>query len=300
MAKKGKSALQTNKKPTPKAKTPVKQQMAKPAKRSIQKPAKRSVQKPEKRSVQKLEKGSVAKSAKRSVAKSTPTTVRKETLPQIEKQTPPAIHKSAPREKAKRVFFRVGDDCEILNAMEQRANTTQLARATAAAVRLGRSVESIRDRIKRYLKKLTPEQIAILREAAKKNRHAFAHFTGKQVKTFQLVDDLHPSAKRETRPRKPTERRERIRNKPKLTLINPSRAQKEPLLRNDLSWIATKLSDNDPHFALDHAVSLLADIFDYLIKNKIATREQVDQFVLETRKSVTLENVFKYFHVDNV
>ena len=61
------------------------------------------------------------------------------------------------------------------------------------------------------------------------------------------------------------------------------------------SWIAQKLQDIDPYFALDHSVCFLTDLFNQLIEKKYATVSEIEKFIAETNHSVTLEQIFKHF-----
>lgn len=63
------------------------------------------------------------------------------------------------------------------------------------------------------------------------------------------------------------------------------------------TWIARKLEDSDPYFALDHAVSFLTDLFNQLISRNYATLAQVEEYIASTTSKVTLEQIFNHFGV---
>lgn len=60
-------------------------------------------------------------------------------------------------------------------------------------------------------------------------------------------------------------------------------------------WLARKLQDTDPYFALDHSVSFLTDLFNHLISKNFTTTQKVESFIADTNHSVTLEQIFQTF-----
>lgn len=229
-------------------------------------------------------------SVKKSIAKSTPKATPGKKI--TKKMTPKKV-------KAKRIFFTAGDDCKILVEILKKGKKAQSKRAQELTQTLHRSVESIRDRMKKYISKLSPADQKMLKEISRKNPKFFVHFKPGEQKTIDAITAVHPSlfnreGKLPTRKKNPS----RVPRKRGKTLINPRRGAQPPGPKVEtFSWIIAKLKDRDPYFSLDHAVSLLSDTFSYLIETGKATAAQVEQFIRQAPNSINFDDIFTHFNL---
>jgi hypothetical protein len=78
-----------------------------------------------------------------------------------------SARKSAAKASNQRKFFTVSEDFKIIDFMRRNPEIKVTAVAKAMGETLGRSSESIRDRIKRYLSKLSKKDLTKIGTAAK-------------------------------------------------------------------------------------------------------------------------------------
>ena len=142
---------------------------------------------------------------------------------------------------------------------------------------MGRSFESVRDRIKRYISKLSSADAKEILKQAKKNPAHYVYFKGKDGnKKIEQVCKEEPLIYNRELVRKP-----RVSQKAK----KPVRAKKV-----SFDWILRKVRASDPYFALDHSVHLLNAVFGRLMEEGV-TRKQVENFVANSEGEVTLFEV---------
>ena len=214
------------------------------------------------------------------------------------------IKKSIQKKKPKRIFFTVAEDCKILAESLKKSKQPFVQRTEILAKMLGRSAESIRDRTKKYLSKLSAAEQKTLRAAAKKTPKFYVHFSPGKIKSMLAINEQHPSAfnRKSKEPKKPRVSAPRIRNRGK-TPIDPRRgsrvSERRPRPANDFRWIAQKMRDIDPYFALDHAVSLLSDTLTHLVETGQATPAQVESFIRNTHHSINFDDIFNHFKLKN-
>lgn len=124
---------------------------------------------------------------------------------------------------------------------------TQSKIAEEFAAKFDKTKESIRDRIKRYLKKLSPsDQKEVLREA-KKNPENYIHFK-KMGDVYRKIDKIDS--------KEPSIYNIKAQNKKK----KKGKGQKKT--RNQYEWLIQKLQNKDPYFSVDLGVQLLNCLFD--------------------------------------
>lgn len=175
-------------------------------------------------------------------------------------------------------FYTVGEDAQILEALRTAdAKTTKSALAADLAVKLGRSAESVRDRVKRYISKLSNADSKEVLKQAKKNPASFVYFKGKEgSKKIEKVAQDEPLLYNRDITRRP-----RISKKAK----KPTKAKKV-----DFDWILRKVRASDPYFALDHSVHLLNSVFGKLMEEGVSKRD-VENFVKNSEGEVTLYEI---------
>ena len=104
--------------------------------------------------------------------------------------------KKAHRTPVQRRFYTVGQDAIVIQRLQSmKKDDTQTQLAKELSVEFGRSVESIRDRMKRYIKKLSPaDQKEVLKEA-KSNPGYFVHFKamGEVYRKIDKICDKEPT-----------------------------------------------------------------------------------------------------------
>ena len=175
-------------------------------------------------------------------------------------------------------FYTVKEDAQILEALRLKdQKTTKSQLATDLSNDMGRSFESVRDRIKRYMEKLSSTDTKEILKQAKKNPNYYVYFKGKDGnKKIDQVNKEEPLIYNRELVRKP-----RVSQKPK----KQARAKKV-----SFDWILRKVRASDPYFALDHSVHLLNAVFGRLMEEGV-TRREVENFVANSEGEVTLYEV---------
>ena len=66
----------------------------------------------------------------------------------------------------------------------------------------------------------------------------------------------------------------------------------------DFTWVKKKLTNSDFSFAMDHQVSFLTDLFDFLMAHHNVQQSAIEKFISETKEQVTLGDIFKHFQIN--
>ena len=175
-------------------------------------------------------------------------------------------------------YYTVGEDARILEALKtQDAKTTKSQLAIDLATSLERSVESVRDRIKRYIAKLSSADCKEVLKQAKKNPDNYLYFKGKDgAKKIEKCGADVPALNTRDIVRRP-----RVGAKGK-------KASKPKKV--DFGWILRKVKAIDPYFALDHSVHLLNAVFGRLMEDGVSRRD-VENFINNAEGETTLYEV---------
>lgn len=179
-------------------------------------------------------------------------------------------------------FYTIGEDCQIMEALRRAdSKTTKSSLAKELAESLNRSLESVRDRIKRYITKLSAADAKEIQKAAKKNPEHYAYFKGgDDAKRLEKISDEEPFLYNREISRKPRQGK---------------KASKPAIRRKaDFSWLLRKINATDPYFAIDHSVHLLNSIFARLLEEKIERRE-IESFINGREGEVTLFEILSNF-----
>ena len=193
-----------------------------------------------------------------------------------------------------RNYFTVGEDLVISETLTAQSNLPKSTTANTLANKLGRTVESIRDRIKRYHDKISAADKATLAREGKKNPTHYAFFakTGtKGDKKIEKITSEEPILQNRTLSRKP---RQAIPKPPKV----PAKLDKQTF-EERTSWIVKKLNDADPYFKLDFSIQLLADVFANLVKVHKIPKADVEKYIESVHKDVSLEEILNHFVLKN-
>lgn len=179
-------------------------------------------------------------------------------------------------------FYTVSDDLQIMEALRKADNkTTKSALAKELAASLNRSVESVRDRIKRYITKLTAADAKEIQKAAKKNPKHYAYFKGGDgAKKLEKISSEEPFLYTRDIARKPRQGKK---------VIKPAMRR-----RLDFSWLLGKINATDPYFAIDHSVHLLNSVFAKLMDDKV-DRRSIENFINAHEGEVTLYEILSNF-----
>lgn len=179
-------------------------------------------------------------------------------------------------------FYTVNEDVQIMEALRKAdSKTTKSALAKDLANSLKRSVESVRDRIKRYITKLSAGDAKEIQRVAKKNPNHYAYFKGgDEARKLEKVSAEEPFLYNRDLQRAPRQSKK---------LKKPSQNRKL-----DFSWLLKKINASDPYFAIDHSVNLLNSLFARLMDEKVERRE-IEQFINAREGEVTLFEILSNF-----
>lgn len=179
-------------------------------------------------------------------------------------------------------FYTVAEDAQIMEALRKadgKTTKSQLAKDLAQA--LGRTPESVRDRVKRYIAKLSAADAKEIQRIAKKSPEHFAYFKGSaDNRRLEKVAAEQPLIYNRELARKP-----RISKKVKKPASNR---------RVDFSWLLCKINASDPYFAIDHSVHLLNSVFARLMETSVS-RHEIEQFIHAREGEVTLFEILANF-----
>ena len=179
-------------------------------------------------------------------------------------------------------FYTVNEDAQILEALRKAdAKTTKSAIAKELAVLLKHSAESVRDRIKRYISKLSVADVKEIQRVSKKSPNHYAYFKGAAgSKKLEKICAELPLIYNRDITRKPRQSKK---------VKKPSQPRK-----TDFCWLLGKINATDPYFAIDHSVHLLNSIFAKLMEEHVE-RKDIESFIHSNQGEVTLFEILNNF-----
>lgn len=210
----------------------------------------------------------------------------------VAKTVKTSITKVQKRKSVSKNYFTVGEDLVIAEALLAQKEAPKSQVASTVAAKLGRTTESIRDRIKRYHNKLSSADKTQLIKEGKKNPSHYAFFVrsgDSGEKKLEKISAQPPILQQRFITRKP-----RTSKKPKVVVDKHADAKS---FEEKTNWVIEKLTDKDPYFQLDFSVQLLSDIFAILNKQFHIPLNQIDNFVQNIDRSLTLEEILDHFKI---
>lgn len=227
------------------------------------------------------------KAATKVVAKKeTKAVAPKKVAKKIAKPTEP---KKVKKSSVGKNYFTIQEDVTILESVKKGNERTKTEVAKELANKLVRPVEAVRDRIKRYLAKLSSADQQLLIKEAKRNPKQYAFFkkAADGTKKIEKIGTDQPILQNRDIKRKP-----RISKNKK-----PIKDTKKKPEADKLAWIAQKLQDKDQYFKLDFSVQLLTDIFNVLIEEEKVSIKAIEDLVTNTFCNLTLEQILEKLNV---
>lgn len=215
-----------------------------------------------------------------------PPAVKKVKKPEIAKSKTTPKGLKVKRTPTSRNYFTVQEDSQILDAIEKSGVVVSSAAKAISTTLPNRTIESIRDRIKRYLKNLSANDKKEIHAQARKNPKSYAYF--KKVnkdKKLEKFASIVPSLQNRELVRRPRTSKKKIQQKP---TISPDEKYK---------WIASKLQNKDSYFKLEFSVQFLADIFNNLIEEHNVSPTEIHNYITNVHCDESLSNILDHFKV---
>lgn len=191
-----------------------------------------------------------------------------------------------------RNYFTLGEDLQIYDTWKSAGSQPVSNVAKKLAHDLGRSVEAIRDRLKRYITKMNAVDQKELQQQAKKNPKFYIHFKANADKT-KKIEKVSPVA--------PALQNRQFNRRPRVSKkkIVPKVPKKVPLPDEKFKWVAEKLQNKDSYFKLEFSVQLLADILNVLIQNEGVSPSEVEKVIGAIHYDQNLNDILTAFKIKN-
>ena len=194
--------------------------------------------------------------------------------------------KKTSRTPRPRQFYTASDDARIIQLLQKvDKNYTKSKVSQDLADELGRTRESIRDRIKRYLGALPSSDQKQISSYIKKAGTYYVHWKGdrgtKRVDHFSTdVPNTHP--------------------KRQVKVIKKKVVKTKSLkvkTKDNFDWLKEKLQSSDPYYACDNGVQFLNCLFAELKKHYKVKSSQIHSFVRNSSDCVSLQDVLVHFKI---
>ena len=148
------------------------------------------------------------------------------------------------KNKLKSRFYNIGEDKEILKTLDK-VDKTKTEIAQILSKKLGRTVESIRDRMKRYLEKITNADKKKIIKSKQNYKYAYFEKGTNNVK-LKCFDEIAPSVYE----RVDLKRTIKVKKKKKITKKTKTRKPRRKFdktknYNRDFVWLLKKLKDDD-------------------------------------------------------
>lgn len=154
--------------------------------------------------------------------------------------------------------------------------------------KLGRTVESVRDRIKRYLSKLSnKDKSKVLNNNSKKIKEQFLFI--KKIDDCLKIEKIDIYIKP-------------IKIKKKKKILKKKVKKKNVIIRRNRNkrygWILKRLKDKEENINLVHQKILLRDIFMNLLDDKIITLNQIINLCSKNKNELNLNDIMSHFKIE--
>ena len=204
------------------------------------------------------------------IQKLKPTKSRQKKVQPKKKKDP--VEKKTLRAPRLKSFYTLREDSIILTALQNSDKyDTKTAMAKELAKKFDRTVESVRDRIRRYLKDLSSKDKSMIQKKAKQEPGSYISFikcpkTGKKV--LECISKLSCNLRQNS--------------KSGLKTSGP------------FDWVKRNLKSDDLYFATDHGAQLMNCILCELEEQGVS-RTKIEKFIRSSEADLNLEDIFKYF-----
>ena len=192
--------------------------------------------------------------------------------------------------RAPRSYYTISQDSLILEKLRKVSKSYTKSQASKdLASQLNRSMESIRDRIKRYLAKLSVSDQKLILNNRRKNGNHYVHWNqrvGANGSRSILKLSVNRPATVPSRTKKVTKARK------------TRKVATKPKTQDDFEWLARKLQSQDPYFACDNGVQFLNCLFAELVQNQNVSQTKIDKYVRGVDGEVSLRDVLSHFGVN--
>lgn len=214
------------------------------------------------------------------------------------KSSQPAVKKSNPsagaakgqkssRTPVEKSYFNVHEDHQIYEAWKNNVGLPVSNVAKNLHSVLGRSVESVRDRLKRYITKMNVADQKELQNAAKKNPKFYIHFKTNVDKTKKIEKIVSIA---------PALHNRDLKRRPRVSKKKESKNIKKVVPPDEkFKWVSEKLANKDAYFKLEFSVQLLSDILNSLIQNDQVTAGEVEKFISGVHFDQNLTQILDHF-----
>lgn len=177
-------------------------------------------------------------------------------------------------------YFTVADDAEIAKAFQQPVESVSGLASRLSPV-LGRSKESIRDRIKHYISRVPAEDLALLIRTSRTSPEKFTIFSAekerkKRIRKFS--SDIPVAVSRGAGPR-------------------PAKPQKKISKSDEFGWVRDKICSHDPFFAIENGISLLSDLLSYLVDTGRTDWQKVRALLDGAKNGITLQQILQGLNI---
>ena len=206
--------------------------------------------------------------------------------------------KALKRTKSGKRFFSVEEDYEIHQSLTKETGKSAVSlTAKNLAKKLGRSSESIRDRIRHFLKGLSTKDAAKLAAANKSSPKHFVLFKvakdgAREIERISADYPLHAVVPAEPKTKKIGKKKGQgisVKGRKAATGEKP----KTPEQR--LSWVKDRLKNKDVFFRVEFGIEILVAVLNALIEHEGVSKEQVNDYLKKTVANQSLQDVLSHF-----
>ena len=195
---------------------------------------------------------------------------------------------------AGRKFFTVKEDLEIYTVLK---NSSELPVSTISKIisdSIHRSFEAVRDRIKRYITKLTQKDVIRLTKASKVTPDYYLHFkqSNNPIKQIDKILAAPPSLQNQLLIRKPRVRKEKP---PRTRIVKGKEGKKVVFPDVKLEWVKEKLDNKDSFFRIDFSVKFIVALLNVLLEKENIDIQTVQAYIDGVQTNQSLADIFGHF-----
>ena len=212
------------------------------------------------------------------------------------KKQKPTKSKKAISKPSGRKFFTVKEDLEIYNVLKDSDGVAVSTISKQISDSIHRSFEAVRDRIKRYITKLSDKDVKRLIQASKSTPNFYLHFKQSNDPNKQIDKILAapPSLQNQHLIRKPRVGKSKL---PRVRVAKGKEGKKVVLPDTKLEWVKEKLENKDAFFRIDFTVQFIVDLLNAVMEVEKVDLKSVQEYVDGVKTNQSLGDILRHFKV---
>lgn len=192
-------------------------------------------------------------------------------------------------EEKHKSYFRVSQDSLLLKAIHGKAFGSKHELASHFSEKLQKPLQSVIERVKKYLGKLSHQDQSKIHEEAKKNPNHIVIFNPKKAAEPRSIKCIKGP--------KPKILKKKVKKIAKVAKDSKKKKEKQ-VQEEDMKWLEQKLQNSDKYFQTENQIYLLTALLQNLHESNSITSEQRKLFLNSANKQMNLKQILTQLKIN--